>query len=211
MQLIFICLSSCISLYAAEDVQLGSKQHSLDDERIRKVVLSEKDGGYSNYLLPPCTNIKLSRPNISLNLSDTKPIAVPHKIYIDLIARVRQSDRDNASGFDSIMQYLDEGYTYQTTRAILFYYSPLIYWVAWQIGVGLPKECCEKMASYINELPKSAPCKIFKAEAMIMLRYAFYAFFAYVTNNHRSEGYKEYYSEGYKEYYQFPAALNALW
>ncbi len=201
--LVIVAIGFMQSAYAA-DGQKIPKEHTLNDERIQNVVANSKEGGYASGCLPPCSNTKLSRIIIWYDLRYAKPLCITHKIYIDLLDPVRKSDRCDAPGFDDLLQYLDEGYSYQIRKAIPRYYKPLISWVSKQIGLPLPKDCCEKIVAYIDRLPDSAPCEIFKAEAMIMLRYAAYAY-----NN--KCGNREYDKQCYKVCHQFPPAIDALW
>jgi hypothetical protein len=199
--LIVIFLSLCISLHAADHAQEKHKEHTLDDLRLCTIFTHRWNYQSFDTILRPCKNPKLNFFQLFYSLNDTKLLTITQRDYYGLMHIAAQQWEDapvpNIQAFrNNLIQYLDEGYDYQIAQAVLRYYPPLICWASRHVmGISLPKECCEKIASYIDVVPSCAPCKIFKAEVMIMLRYAFFA---------RPMA-------DYKQYYQFSDTLNALW
>lgn len=210
--LIFILLSTLLS--AADNDKKQPKKHCLDDPRLQQLLTKNPEMLTIESFLNHCRNPKLTCTEITASLTDPKPpkpLQITRKAYFDLIHITYVQIQDIVDGtllwhgalrnfptekLVELRAYLCDGCNEQTLKMIKPYYGPPIMWVSQQLlGVSLPVEICKKILCSIDSLPDCAPYKIFKTDAMIMLRYA-------------SQAYP---MPDYKQHYKFPSALDALW
>lgn len=210
LSLIFMMLSAMLN--AADNHKEPLKEHRLDDERLQHLLTTHPMMLTIESFLNRCNNQKLTCEQIILSLADQKPLQITRKSYFDLIHITYGQIQDLIDGqclwgdtlghgsLQGLRAYLCDGCNHQTVTQIKSYYGPLIIWVSQQLlGTTLPVEICKKILSNIdintNPLPDCVPYKIFKTDALIMLRYA-------------SQAYP---MPDYKAHYKLAPALDALW
>ena len=166
------------SLLLTTDVPRVLKEHRLDDSRLQTVFVGHVEEYIIDTVLRPCINPKLSYVKIFDSLNDANMLHISCNTYYGLMCiTMGQYDKfikeihareevgfgiiKSKKQFDQLNRYLWEGFDYQVIKAAPRYYIPFISWVSKQSGVELPRECYEKILSYIDILPYCALCEIF--------------------------------------------------